>query len=194
MVEKGGRLLNFEQRANVSKAWRAGREWKDWYEGIYDEARYQFGWLAEVFVSVLAITSANQTVTGNITLAYTTLERIQNGEREFNKGYLPNVRSNLRALMAGEAVRGRKIVAFRDAMLGAWDSVVVDRWILRAYMFPNMTARRYDLIEADIRRRSVYAKVTPAQYQAGLWAGVQLRQGIQPGQPFVKLLRERRDR
>ncbi len=113
------------------------------------------------------MTSVNASVKVNVTLALKAYEQYKAGQ-PFT-GYLRPVIANLERIKQGRPVTGRKISAFHEALLGNQYAVVIDRWMMRAYGYDQLTVNAYRAIQAAIFRESEEAGMFPAEYQAKLW-------------------------
>ena len=94
--------------------------------------------------------------------------------------------STIRALEHYEAtgeIRGLKTGAFRDAILGDPEAVVVDVWMLRAYgrTWPTLTAKRYRELVRSIRHTATRWGCAPARTQAAVWTGIRARLNMHGG-------------
>jgi len=174
-------------RQCLRKAYAVGCEHREWYQ----EA---FGFLstlvpanhAGVFVGFVAATSANCSVRSNLTLARKAYNQWSHGE-PFT-GYLSGVTENLRRTVRGEPLQGAKLEPFRQAIMGDPQAVAVDRWVIRAAGYPGATPKRMRHVDGDIRVLARREGITPAEYQAAVWAGAIMEAGGEPdnydaGQP-----------
>jgi hypothetical protein len=164
-------LWTGELRRRLDDFFNAGRSGMNWYEFTKDKLGSVLGYdIGDKLIGCLAVTSANTTVAGNVTLALKALGQWLN-EEEFT-GYLPNVIENLEALKENDPLKGDKINNFYQALMGNHDAIVIDRWILRAFNFKNSTPKRRQFIRNVILLESIKHGVSPRQYQAAIWFGV----------------------
>lgn len=157
----------------------------NWYEKSRLSVKSEFPDSWELMIGFLAVTSANATVTNNVTFALKALEQYKRGE-VFN-GFMAPVIANLERVVRGEKVSGRKIRAFHEALLGNRYAVVIDRWMYRAYGFEKQGINEYRAVEAAIFREAEDAGMYPADYQAMLWIDVR-----GAGEDFADILIARR--
>lgn len=175
----------------IEKYFEDGREEMNWYERTFEGLVRLFGDDATLMGELLAVTSANTTVKANCTLALKAYGQIKRGEAL--GGFLPGVYKNIIRIMTGRRPTGAKIQSFAGALLGDTDAVVVDRWMLRAYGYPNLTPKRTKDIVEDVRKRASEAGVTPRQYQAAVWFGIKAEKekNSLDNRPFEAILTEK---
>ena len=153
----------------------------DWYTRSRVKTQELFPEDWETFLALLAVTSVNATVRVNVTLALKAHRQLKAGE-EFH-GFLGIVIDNLNRVKQGETLKGVKINAFLKALLGDKQSVVVDRWMARAYGWSKVTPANQPVIEKLIRYDALFAGVDPSDFQAKLWADTRGR-----GEDFADIL------
>lgn len=151
---------------------RVGMDGAGWYDNIWPRIQQQYPAHAVLFSNILAVTSPNATVKGNVYLARKAYAQHMAG-KDF-VGFLPVVVSMLRRVVAGEEAGGLKVRNFARALRGDLDAVVVDRWMSRAFGFgdKNITPKRYRDIESWIRVRANKEGMMAAQVQAAVWCGI----------------------
>lgn len=150
-----------------------GAEWYDktrtHIESIYESD-------TDLFIDLLAATSANTSVKGNVTLAMKAYQQYKN-DKAF-VGYLPVIKNMLDIIRINYKTGvhapfgGRKVQNFAAALKGDVHAVVVDRWMLRAFGFPNVTDNRYTIIEQWILDKANKLGYTGRQLQAAIWCGI----------------------
>lgn len=151
----------------------AGWDQRHWYEDTRLMATKLLGpEFGDALVSMLAITSANTTVKGNVTLAFKAFTQWVQDE-DFD-GFMPAVKANLFAWKEGREINGPKIKEFEKALMGDVNAIVIDRWMLRAWGYKSNTAKNRQKIREDIRY--LYALLdfaaTPREIQAAIWFGI----------------------
>ena len=161
---------------------KAGLHGAEWYDHTRKVVEDKLGKeLAPVFVDILAATSPNQSVKGNVTIAKRALKQLQ--ERQAFRGYLSMVANMLNIIrinhITGHRAKfgGAKVQNFADALAGDSGAVVVDRWMLRAFGYPNIiTHKRYREISLWIVTRAAQLDMSPAQVQASIWTGIKAKE------------------
>lgn len=151
-----------------------GMPYKDWYKDCRDGIIRIFGeedlWLV---TAILATTSPRASLKSNIKKFRTAYVEYKNG-LPFSEKF-GSAKAQLECVARGEPLTGRKVDAFRRAMYGEPDPVVVDMWIMRAFGLSSEkapTRRQYDEIEFYIRDVSRYVGLTPSEMQCAVWCGI----------------------
>ena len=175
-----------------------------WYDDTHKELQVLFGKDADMVAGFLTATSINSTVKSNTSLAMKAYKQWKAGE-EFT-GFLPAVIKELDRVKNGQPLAGRKLDNFRRALTGDPDAVVVDRWMLRAFGYPNVgngsenaaSVRAYDLIENAIKELASQQGVAPRQMQAAIWFAVKNKaeegMGRPASPPYQTAIREHIDK
>lgn len=152
-----------------------GRDFADWYPAALSEACAVCeleAWKLRRFVDVLAITSPRVSVRRNVRTA---LQYLQSGS------VFPNTPSMISASLRGYESSGRlsarapKISAFRSAILGDRQAIVIDVWIARALRIDQRILQRRAVRQAcekRIRQASRRFGLQARDFQACLWAGL----------------------
>src|SRR3990172_1120493 len=154
---------------------RRGRSW-------YPEARRLLTRLAEEHsrplaqvVAIFAITSGDTQLTSNIRFT----EQVLRGERKAGRYptfQAPLIELALSSSQPGQHVRGPKCSAFYRAIMGDTDSLVLDRWSVRAAGIVrerkdlNVTIRRE--LDASYREAAKLCGETVRAFQAIAWIAV----------------------
>ena len=121
--------------------------------------------------ALLAATSARCAVTDNVRRALAA----RTGAVAF-----PAHRSNVARALAGKPLSGPKVEAFRRALLGDTRAIVIDVWTLRAFGETRPTIQARNRISRSIKRAARRHNVTPRDYQAAIWCGIQIAFGREP--------------
>lgn len=180
--------------ARVLEMYEAGAGGHAWYRGTYNTYKALIGdEYTRLLMFVLAATSGNNKVSGNLSLAIKLLNQYMLGQPF--RGASRDVIRKLERYLAGEdpvAILGRKTGNFYLALTGDEQAVVVDRWIAKAVGkedWRRVEDSEYDLIEEWVRRRAAELGVTPAVFQARIWTGIRALEGVaDPAQSFESLL------
>lgn len=155
---------------------RNGQYGAEWYDKTRAHIESIYESDTELFIDMLAATSANTSVKGNVTLAMKAYQQYKNNKAF--KGYIPVTKNMLDIIRINYKTGihapfgGRKVQNFAAALKGDIDAVVVDRWMLRAFGFPNVTDYRYNIIETWIQNKAVKLGMTARQVQAAMWCGI----------------------
>lgn len=169
---------------HLVKLARAGARGRDWYQrGMKTVAEIA----AKHFVplhyaaAVIAITSPRQTLAGCLRLTNQYLAT------ESTVGMLASVRKGLEHYHKTGGIgtrrdRARKTRAYRDALCGDEEAIVLDVWMAAALeVSPDQLSKNQALyLEAErrVRRAAAVLKWTPAQTQAAIWCAVQKSDSI----------------
>ena len=163
--------------SKVMSYFRAGFEERQWYNATFTHIEEIFEDDAPLFCDILAATSANTSVKGNVTLALKAYQQYKN-DRAF-VGYLPVVVSMLNQIRENyetgihKPFGSDKIQAFALALKGDLTQCVVDRWILRAYGITGRpTPKRARDIKAHCQKIAKRYGVTVSEAQAAIWCGI----------------------
>ncbi len=184
----------FPPPRTLDQLYAHGREGANWYDKTHESLNSMLGKeRADQLIDMLAATSPNASVRANVTLAIKALEQAESGE-EFS-GFLGDVIGSLKKAAAGEEFGGLKVRSFAKALKGDPDAVVVDRWVMRAFGFPEgktPSPKVYNHIADLIRARAKANGVTPREYQAALWRAAKSIGGrsYDIAAPFEDIVRE----
>ena len=154
-----------------------------WYERSREAIEKKYGEDADIFMQIIAITSANRSVEVNHQLAEKAYKQWKEGKYKF-VDFPHAMRINLQAMARGEPwydqVRdpaNRKTRLFYKALKGDPNAIAVDLWIRRAFGYSvnkDITANDYDYIEAAIRQFARETGQTPRDIQESIWMGIKL--------------------
>lgn len=201
------KLLNKETKAfgkdiTFSKVGRYllnGRMDKDWYAATFKELTLLLPMVdPQLLFNLMAGTSISTSLQANVKLFFRALGQYKNntdklvynsaiGDNLMTRfdGFLPAAVYQLTYFKDNQELRGRKINNFAKAMLGNWDAIVVDIWIMRAfgsdrkYQWRNRAARSrspekklYDAIEYYIQRTAWFIGMDPRECCSMIWGGI----------------------
>jgi hypothetical protein len=171
---------------------RSGKGYADWY-GTGAELRQFFGKDAEVFAKMLAATSNNADVTGNVALALKAYGQWKIDPTKDPIGLMATIVPAVKKAGANTALEGRKVNNFVRALLGDPEAIVVDRHMMRVFGFPGdvPTATQYDFIEHAIREMAKKEGIKPVEAQAALWYAVKEKQGQRLPGTYIEELQKR---
>ena len=157
---------------------RDGAEYRNWYGIALDDVMtlsYANEWEIGATAAALALFSPRVTVKRSVTYA---VHYMRTGE------ILPTVMRGVRASVEHYertgTLRGPKTDAFRRAILGDQDAVVLDTWMAKAL---RIDGKRFEAkrVRESAERRVVYVAHmmdwTPAETQAAIWSGTMMASG-----------------
>ena len=152
-----------------------GRHGAGWYDVAGTELRRWSaanGFAPERVADVLAVTSPQVPVSRNVSL---TVQYLTTGATD---GMLPSV---IVALGKLPRIDGPKTGAFRDALLGDTEAVVLDVWMGRAFGEDAvLRGRRYATYARRVAFIGRLTGMTPAGAQAAIWTSVRASHGYKP--------------
>ena len=173
--------MQFPKHINTINAYlREGFDERGWYNETSNKLREIFEDDAGLVADLLAATSPNTSVAGNVTLALKAYQQLKNG-KDF-VGFLPIVVKMLHTIRLNYLTDehmpfgGAKIQNFARALKGDLSAVVVDRWMVRAFGYPKITPLRTRKITAWVNARAAQLGVTPCEIQAAIWCGIKRRE------------------
>lgn len=187
-------------RTNIEKLFfyaKHGLRDKDWYAKHTSFLTATFGASnLNLVCNLLAATSINTSLKGNVTLFRKAWHEIENGLPSEN--YLPNIATQINRVRQGLPLSGRKISNFASALQGNLDAVVVDIWILRAFEMDRKyyrkesstfaTDQQYSYIEGSITYLANYHNLEPAELCAMIWSGIRTLTSKDPRTNYLELL------
>lgn len=189
--------------SNIEKYLRIGANDQHWYRDCEQLFIELFGkeklWLV---TGLFAATSINTSLKANITLFRRAMYEIElnlpvgslvNGKGE-TLGYLPNIRNQIQLVRDGKDLSGPKIQAFRKAMSGDKNAVVVDVWLARAFGIERRYFRQqkggekgrgkirsagvsdkdFKAVEKYVRKLAKKKGMEPRELSSMIWAGVRI--------------------
>ena len=167
----------------ISKYILYGAGEDNWYEETRKTIVDIFGEEQCWFIcQLLAATSINSTLKSNIALFSKALYQWRTGQKF--TGYVPVMLMQLERLKKGEPMQGRKINNFARAMYGNPNAVVVDTWIMRAFLPERARKRKdkvviytptkkdYDNIEDWIIKKAYSMDMQPRELCSTIWGGI----------------------
>lgn len=152
----------------------AGIHGKDWYSEaipLLQVRAENFNVGLEEYNAVLAITSPRVRVHRNVKF---TEDFFRQGMPALRR-HLPGVRAAMAHYLDTGEIRGPKTSAFRRALSGDHDAIVLDTWMARALnVNQSKLSTKRVICEAErrIRRVAKNLSITPAECQAAIWHGV----------------------
>lgn len=181
------RITSAKQLAKIGKI---GIHFADWYSRALREIRIVCdieNWELSKFVDVLAITSPRVAVRRNVRI---TLQYMNSGA--LFPSTMGNIRASLDYWLAENEIRGPKTEAFRRAILGDTQAIVLDVWMAKALHLPQklFSTKQWQLRSAKrIQASAKLLKLSPRDAQAAIWAGqYQLTNGTPA--PYFPILAE----
>ncbi len=135
-----------------------------------------------LFAALLAATSPRKQVRANLRLAARLYRQFRSGQELDLTGLMPCHKGNIDRAIAGEPLSGPKVRAFYFNLIGDYDHVTIDIWVLRSVgeKRTRLSPKQYKRLEKKIKRRARYHKMSPAEYQALLWERERAKAGKAP--------------
>lgn len=175
---------------NIAQYVWVGQRYKNWYKDCTDLLVEIFGDKnLDLVSSLIAATSINTSLKGNITLFKKAYYEIKEG-KEFSN-YLPIIKTQLEQVRSGKGLTGRKISSFAKSLAGDKNAVVVDLWMMRAFGMKTdrPTVKQYTIIESYIREQASIMGIFPCELQAMIWVGIRKIQTGNVDNSFEYMLR-----
>jgi hypothetical protein len=161
-----------------------GKDNRYWYSECETILLDMFGGKARLAAEMLAATSINTSLPSNVKLFRKAW--VQFHEDTPFTGYLPNIQAQLQQMRAGQSITGQKICAFRDAMCGDENAIVVDIWIARAFKVHKVYFRQesqsersagvskklFNDITLYMRENAHLYDMKPREMCSSVWAGI----------------------
>ena len=147
---------------------------KNWYSDSRKAVKLHYGTDWRLFCKLLAATSPNCALSGNLTLAQKAYDIVKRGDDISEARFVKAHRMQLTKILSGKPC-GQKVSAFYQNLIGNENAVTVDIWIARRYglMKPKAISKRdYKYVADSIRMDADFAGVTPAQWQAMEWCKI----------------------
>ena len=141
-----------------------------------------FGDDADLFCDLLAATSPRKQVSANWRVAFRVYNAYKAGLPIPLTGLMPAHRGNIERAFAGHELSGPKVAAFAANLKGDHNRVTIDVWVLRYFKIgkKRIGAKQYIELEKKIQRLAKRSKMSPAAYQAKIWAVSMRRYGRVP--------------
>ncbi len=143
-----------------------------WYLKSRKAVESLFGDDSDLFLQCLAATSPRSTVKCNVALARKAYEVMKDGQ-DFT-GFIHSHKINLERIARGQDIQGQKVTAFLANLRGDSGKVTIDRWMMRHYGYDRdvPTSQQYSEITYRITVEAKERGMSPADYQAELWAKI----------------------
>lgn len=166
------------------KAIEKFKDQKDWYLDIHNYIFTEFE-CPHLFCGLLASTSPQNQVKANWRITVIMYDKIMNSEPleywKF-KGYLMKChRMNIDRLLNGEQLSGPKVRAFYSNLVGNYDAVTIDGWMLKFFGYDKwMTKNRYKYLADRVKKYAYAHDLLPAELQAICWSYQRAKNGNNP--------------
>jgi len=178
LAKVGPELLPNVKR--LIELYKQGKSGERFYEKSATEVRKIFGKDADLFIRLLAATSPMNSVEANLTsalkayLSYKRTGRIEDGL------FFKDTQKRLQKIIEGETdfkkivPRGPKVQSFAQNLFGHLQYVTVDRWIAKAFGWPETFSpdATYRFMDYAITQVAREINKPPAHVQAGIWKAV----------------------
>ena len=159
---------------------------KNWYRYNQQFLQDIFGDDYELFAGILAATSPQVTVQINWNLACKIYHECKAGREPDLTSTMKNHKPNVRRVLAGEQLSGRKVQNFYRNLTGDLNAVTIDTLMLRLFTWFERgtkrvpTNRQYDKLACAFRSVAKNNGLKPAELQAILWVKYRQRAGYKP--------------
>jgi hypothetical protein len=159
---------------------------KNWYRDAKQFIESIYGENADLFTALLAATSPQVYVSINWNMATRIYHEYMAGKQPLMIGCMSCHRANVLRALAGETLRGDKVLNFYHNLRGDMDAVTIDTWMLRLFKWFERGTKRiptHRQYERLAKRFALVAKnigVKPAELQAMLWVKYREQQGYNP--------------
>lgn len=166
------------------KAIEKFRDQKNWYREIHDYifTEYENPYL---FCGLLAASSPQNMVKANWRITVILYNKIMNNEpiNYFDyRGTLMKCHTmNIDRLLNGECMHGDKVKAFFCNLIGDYQAVTIDGWMLKFFKFDGwITKNRYAKFADRITKQAAKYDLEPAELQAICWSYQWFKNGNNP--------------
>ncbi len=141
-----------------------------------------FGNDADLFCDLLAATSPRKQVSANWRIALRIYNAFKAGQEIPLTGLMSAHIGNIERALRGHELSGPKVSAFAANLKGDHNRVAIDVWVLRYFKIgkKRISAKQYIELEKKIQRLAKRNKMSPAAYQAKIWAASMRRYGRVP--------------
>ena len=153
-----------------------------WYSESRKTIETMFGDDADLFCDLLATTSPRKQVKTNWRVAVRVYEAHKAGLEIPRTGLMPAHIGNIERALAGRELSGPKVSAFAANLKGDHNRVTIDVWVLRYFKISKkrISVKQYVELEKKIQRLARRHHLSPAAYQAKIWAVSMRRYGRIP--------------
>jgi len=144
---------------------------QSWYADSYEAVRRRFA-DADLYVDLLALTSARASVGANVTLATKAYRQIKSTGTVTRDGYTRHHYASIMHYLETGEIRGRKTSSFAECLRNPESQrVPVDLWMMRWHGLDHdvPTKREYDEIESRILTEAAELRMLPRDYQSKVW-------------------------
>lgn len=154
----------------------------DWYTESKRTIDAIFGEDANLFCDLLAACSPRKQVSANWRVALRVYNAYKAGQEIPFTGLMPAHLGNIERALSRRELSGPKVAAFAANLKGDHNRVTIDVWILRYFKIgkKRITAKQYIKLEKKIQRLAKRQGLSPAAFQAKIWAVSMRRAGRKP--------------
>lgn len=150
---------------------------RDWYPLSCTEIGLRFGKDADLFARILAGTSPISTMESNLTKACQIYRCVKLDGHVPTTLMIGSQYHSVVKLIRGDFLEcGRKVFSFYRNLIGDWEPVAVDRWMMRHFGMSDSSAhlspKQYDEIEGKIQKEARKLGIEPACRQSEIWCGM----------------------
>jgi hypothetical protein len=154
--------------------------YRTWYADARQLLIDEFGSDNELMAGLLAATSPRQSVKKNWKSALQVYRTFKAGGPINLHGIMKPMHKNVYRALAGEPLSGEKVESFRQNLIGRWDAVTIDVWMIRWEKSDkkSLTKKQYRTLAKRIRRRAKSHNLKPCEYQAIAWSCIRSDNGL----------------
>ena len=148
-----------------------------WYReaNSYIQEHYEY---PKLFASLLAATSPRMSIARNWRVANMIYRKWTTGQGLDLSQSMRTHHPNIRRAIRNEPLSGPKVSAFAANLMGDFERVTIDTWVLRYYgLSGSITGKRYAELADRIRREAREHGYKPAEWQAVIWTIIRKQYG-----------------
>ena len=159
---------------------------KNWYIEAKRFLQDTFGDDYKLFAGILAATSPQVSIQINWKFACRIYHEYKVGRKPDLAGCMRYHKPNIRRVLSGKSLSGRKVQNFYMNLIGDLNAVTIDTWMLRLFGWykrhtrQTPTNKQYDKMARAFRSVAYNNKLYPAELQAILWVKYREHNGYKP--------------
>jgi len=155
---------------------------KNWYKDANEFIKSIFKEDADLFCALLAATSPQQSVKSNWTIAMAVYKDYKSTGSTWFNYLMKSHKKNVHRALTGQELSGPKVRAFYRNLIGDYNAVTIDTWMLRIFKVEKrqLTLNQHKRLERVFQRFARSKGFLPAELQAILWMEHRAKQGFKP--------------